>query len=119
MAQAQNFSCGLGDRGACLGYGDTVCSSQGKCVGSNAQCFDSYQCDYEGFTCKSKVSDCVNEYNSLLSNNNDLVGKYNTLLSDYDDLLSKAKKLAKSHDALKDCLLYANDMDDVERCLLY
>ena len=37
---AQNFSCGIGDRGACLGYGDTVCSSQGRCVGSDAQCFD-------------------------------------------------------------------------------
>ena len=55
-AAQQGFSCSYGDRGACLGYGDTVCSSSGKCVSESAACFDSYQCNYEGFTCKSNLT---------------------------------------------------------------
>lgn len=60
----------------------------------------------------------VDSYNSLLTRNNELVDKYNVLLSDYDELLSKAPKVAKIHDALKDCLFYASTMDEVQTCLI-
>lgn len=116
---AQNFSCRIGTEPACLDYGDKVCSSFSKCVSQDAACFDSYQCNYEGFTCKSNVTECVDEHDALVRKYNDLLSEYDDLAEEYDDLLSKAKKVAKSHDALKDCLLYASDMDDVEICLLY
>jgi len=91
VSTAQGFTCGIGDRAACLGYGDTVCSSMGKCVSSDAVCFDRYQCDYEGFTCKSNVTDCVNDYNNL----NDT---YNVLVDDYNELLEQAQDLNTSFD---------------------
>ncbi|SPH20745.1 hypothetical protein ASD8599_01486 [Ascidiaceihabitans donghaensis] len=109
---AQNFSCRIGTQPACLDYGDKVCSSNGKCVNRSSACFDQYQCNYEGFTCKSNVAQCVDEHSAL-------VRKYNGLLSDYDDLLFKAKKLATKHDALNECLLYANTLEDFQACVIY
>ena len=73
----QNFSCSWGKQGACLDYGDTVCSSSGKCVSADAACFSSYQCNYEGFTCKSNLTDCADQYDSLIA-------KYNTLVNDHN-----------------------------------
>jgi hypothetical protein len=73
MVHAQNFSCGIGDRGACLGSGDRVCSSSGKCVSDDAQCFDLYQCDSEGFTCKSDVTACSEKYDVLVREYNNVV----------------------------------------------
>jgi len=130
---AQNFSCRIGTQPACLDYGDKVCSSMGKCVDNSSACFDEYQCNYEGFTCKSNVTECVEDhdrlvekYNSLLSDNNDLIDSYNALLSrnselvtSHNDLLDDAKKLAMKYDDLNDCLTYANTMDDVQSCVLY
>lgn len=133
-AQAQNnFSCRYGTQPSCLDYGAQVCSSTGKCVDSNAACFDTYQCNYEGFTCKSAVTEVVDQhdalvrkYNTLLSDNDDLVRKYNELLSDnnelvdkFNDLLAEAKKVAKSHDEVKTCLLYASTLDEAQNCGLY
>ena len=96
----QRFSCSYGDQGACLGYGETVCSSRGKCVDDSASCFDSYQCNYEGFTCKSNVTACIDEYddlvvrfNDLLSENDDLVGRFNDLVSDYNEVLARNERL--------------------------
>lgn len=82
----QGFTCSYGDRGACLGYGDTVCSSSGKCVNESAACFDSYQCNYEGFTCKSNVTACADEYDGLQTRFNTLVNDYNKLLEDSRDM---------------------------------
>ncbi len=48
LAYGESFSCSFGKRGACLGYGDTVCSSSGKCVSDDAVCFDSYTCGWGG-----------------------------------------------------------------------
>lgn len=135
---SQNFSCRIGTSPACLDYGDQVCASGGKCVNSSSVCFDQYQCNYEGCTCKSNMTQCVDEhsalvrryndllsdnndlvdtYNALLTRNNELVAKYNGLLNDYDDLLTKSKALAAKHDALNDCLRYASAMEDGETCL--
>lgn len=93
QAGAQNFSCSYGTRASCLDYGDTVCSSSGMCVDRNAACFDSYQCNYEGFTCKSNVTECVDAHNDLVGEYDTLVRKYNSLLSDYDDLVDKYNSL--------------------------
>ena len=125
-AEAQNFSCSFGKQGACLDYGDKVCSSYSKCVDQNAACFDTYQCDYEGFTCKSNVTECVQghddlvrKYNFLSSDYDDLVNKYNTLLSDYNNLLATAKKQARELDGIKSCLVYADDLDEAKACEWY
>ena len=63
----QSFTCRIGQDAACLDWGDTVCSSSGMCVDANAACFDAYQCDYKGFTCKSNVDECVEAARRIVS----------------------------------------------------
>lgn len=86
---AQSFSCRMGTEPACLDYGDKVCSSRGKCVTSDAVCFDSYTCNYAGFVCKS----------------------------DMDELAEKAKRVTQGYDDLRYCLSRASDMGDVADCV--
>lgn len=112
VAPAQNFSCSYGDRGACLGYGDTVCSSSGMCVSDDAICFDSYQCGYEGFTCKSNVTECRDEYN-------DLVRKFNDLLSDYEELEEVAERMRRAKSDMEYCLQSADDLEEAKACQWY
>jgi len=88
-SSAQSFSCSIGSQPACLDYGDKVCSSNGKCVTSDAVCFDSYTCNFQGFVCKS----------------------------DMDELSDKAKRMAQGYDELRYCLSRADDMDDVAKCV--
>ncbi|MGJ8615540.1 MAG: hypothetical protein ACSHWS_01795 [Sulfitobacter sp.] len=118
-AVAQNFSCSYGKRGACLDYGDQICSSTGKCVDSSAACFDTYQCNYEGFTCKSNVTECIEDHDALVRKYNILLADKNELADQYNELLSKANGVAESYDDLNDCLSYASTMDDVQTCTLY
>lgn len=89
-AAAQNFSCPIGKRGACLDYNDNVCDGwNAKCVKKDAQCFDSYTCGYGGFVCKS----------------------------DMDNLGTKAKKMASNYDDFRSCISRSNDMDDISACI--
>ena len=92
LAAQQRFSCSYGDRGACLSYGETVCSSLGKCVSESAVCFDSYQCNYQGFTCKSNVTACAEEYDGLLT-------RFNSLVNDYNELLVDSREVRASLDS--------------------
>lgn len=105
----QGFTCSYGDRGACLGFGETVCSSGGMCVDKNASCFDSYQCNYEGFTCKSNVTECVETHDTLLRKHNDLV-------EDFNDNLDVVRGMANKLDDIETCLIYASTLDDAKRC---
>ncbi|QYX56823.1 hypothetical protein K1T73_17625 [Roseovarius sp. SCSIO 43702] len=105
----QGFTCSYGDRGACLGYGDTVCSSSGKCVSENAACFDSYQCDYEGFTCKSNVTECAEAHDALLRKHNDLV-------DDFNENLEIARGMAARLEDVETCLIYASTLEDAKLC---
>lgn len=129
----QGFTCSYGDRGACLGFGETVCSSGGMCVDKNASCFDSYQCNYEGFTCKSNVTECVDRYDRLLRDHNTLVGEYNDLLDthnrlvrDHNALISDHRDLRASHNDLIDqhrrnleiTRQLQRDLDNIEGCLI-
>lgn len=109
LSAQQGFSCSYGDRGACLGYGDTVCSMGGMCVDQNAACFNKGQCGYEGFTCKSNVTDCTNEYNALLR-------KHNNLVDDFNDNLKIAKEMATRLDKIESCLIYASDLEAAKLC---
>lgn len=118
-ATAQSFSCRMGTEPACLDYGAKVCSSQGKCVDSDAACFSSYQCNYEGFTCKSNLTEVIAEHDDLVAKYNELLGTYKDLTNEFDGLLEDARKVAQSHDALKACLLSASTMDDVLTCRGY
>lgn len=105
----QGFSCSYGDRGACLGYGETVCSSGGMCVDQNAACFDSYQCNYEGFTCKSNVTECAEAHDALLRKHNDLV-------DDFNENLEIARAMASRLDDIESCLNYASTLEDAKLC---
>jgi len=105
----QGFTCSYGDRGACLGYGDTVCSSSGKCVNENAACFDSYQCNYEGFTCKSNVIECAEAHDALLR-------KHNELVDDFNKNLEIARGMANRLDDIESCLIYASTLEDAKLC---
>ena len=105
----QGFTCSYGDRGACLGYGDTVCSSSGKCVNESAACFDSYQCNYEGLTCKSNVTECAEAHDTLLRKHNDLVDKFN-------ENLEIARGMAARLEDVETCLIYASTLEDAKLC---
>lgn len=108
-ASAQNFSCRFGTRPACLDFGDTVCSSMGRCVNTNAVCFDSFQCDFEGFTCRSNVTACIAERDDLRRRHNNLVIDYNDLLGRHNDLVRNHNRLLTQHDNL------VRDHDDLRR----
>ncbi len=130
-AMAQNFSCSIGDTPACLGYGDKVCSSLGKCVDESAACFDSYQCNYEGFTCKSYLTECGDEYDRLLVKYNSLVDDYNSLLDDGQELSDAISdlefELARTRDErdelrsslidAESCLYLIDRVEDAPACL--
>lgn len=110
-ARAQSFSCPYGEQPSCLDYGDKVCSSFGKCVDQNAACFDTGQCDYEGFTCKSNVTALAGKYDDLVNNYNLLLQKSHTLADEYDQLASKTRSLTDENDSLK------SNLDDLEACV--
>lgn len=129
----QSYSCNMGTRPTCLGFGETVCSSSGKCVNQNAVCFDSFQCDYRGFTCSSSVVECmdrherllrdhntlVDEYNDLLDTHNRLVREYNTLISDHRDLRASHSDLMDQHRRnLEITRELQGDLEDIEGCLV-
>lgn len=105
---AQSFSCNWGQP-ACLDYGETVCTSRGKCVDDNAICFDQWQCDYEGFTCRSNVTDCVEDYEALRRD-------YNDLVDDYNDILETARGLADDLEEFESCLIYARTLEAAQAC---
>ncbi len=109
VSAQHGFSCSYGDRGACLGFGDTVCSSSGMCVDQNAACFDKYQCDYEGFTCKSNVTECVEAHDTLLR-------KHNDLIDDFNENLQIAKDMAARLDDIESCLIYASTLEAARLC---
>ena len=109
VSAQQGFCCSYGDRGACLGFGDTVCSSSGMCVDQNAACFDRYQCDYEGFTCKSNVTECAEAHDTLLRKHNDLV-------DDFNENLEIAKDMAARLDDIESCLIYASTLEAARLC---
>ena len=88
-ALGQDFSCRIGTQPACLDYVDKVCSSSGMCVDQNAACFDKYQCNYEGFTCKSNVTECVEAHDTLLRKHNDLVNDFNEILEIVKDMAAR------------------------------
>lgn len=110
-AEAQSFSCPYGKEAACLDYFDKVCSSFAKCVAQDAVCFASYQCNYEGFTCKSNLTDLGKKYDELVNDYNKLVRDFRSLSDDYDDLLNKSRELAHAHDDLR------SRVDDLQTCI--
>ncbi|GAB1381288.1 hypothetical protein MASR1M49_41340 [Pararhodobacter aggregans] len=88
-AEAQSFTCPIGRRAACLEYGDTVCSTFGRCVDSNAVCFSALECNYEGFTCRSNLTECGDEYEALRGRFNTLVDDHNRLLDVHNELVDE------------------------------
>ena len=119
---AQSFSCSIGTP-SCLSYGETVCSSRGMCVRDDSICFDQYACNYEGFTCKSNLTDLGSDYdglvirfNSLLSDNETLLNNHNRLVNDYNELLETSQQLESSLDALRRCVSRANTISEAQAC---
>ena len=108
-ASAQDFSCRMGMQASCLDYGDTVCSSRGMCVDKNAACFDSNQCNYKGFTCKSNVTECGEAHDALLK-------KHNELVDDFNGKLEILKKMAVQLEDIQTCLNYASTLDAAKLC---
>jgi len=108
-ALGQDFSCRIGTQPACLDYGDKVCSSRGMCVDQNSACFDQNQCNYEGFTCKSNVTECVEANDNLLRKHNDLV-------EDFNENLEIAKDMAARLDDIESCLIYASTLEAARLC---
>jgi len=94
-------------------------------------CFNQYQCDYEGFTCKSNVRDCVKEYEDLLSKHNMLIDDYNELvrqqaqlveayeasLADYEELSETFRRTRQRLQDLTACVELASNTSEAEQCL--
>jgi hypothetical protein len=113
---AQSFSCPIGRNPSCLGYGDKV-------VSGDAQCFDSFACDYKGFICKSKFDDAVDEYEDLRRKFNDLVQVANSCSSDLTTVSSslsfeqlRAQGLQEELDGFKRCVQNASNLEDAQLC---
>ena len=112
----ETFSCSYGKQASCLDYGDKVCSSYSKCVSQDAKCFDSYTCGYDGFICKSKYDDVVDEYNDLLRENQRLISKYNSLLNEHRENVNDYNSLLSKHSDLESCVSYADSLEAAKRC---
>ena len=126
----QSFTCRSGQDAACLDWGDTVCSSGGMCEDANAACFEPYQCDYKGFTCKSNVDECVEAHDKVVSDFNDLRGDYETLRlagveisdafeelqADFEALRGEALRLQDASDDTRNCLYAADTLEDAQLC---
>jgi hypothetical protein len=109
MGYGNEFSCSFGKQGACLDYGDKVCSSMAKCVNNDAICFDSYTCNYKGFICKSKFDDLAEEYD-------DLLGKCKNIASEHDELVDQYNSLLRKYKELESCVSYASTLEEAQAC---
>jgi hypothetical protein len=116
-ASAQNFSCPFGKQGACLDYGDKVCSTFGKCVSDDAVCFDSFTCNFQGFVCKSKLEDVIDEHDTLVGDYNDLRRKYNGLLDSSRRLEADYDQLATRYRRTRSCVELADTLDEAQACV--
>ena len=110
VANSGDFSCPGFKQGACLDYGDKVCSSSGKCVNQSAECFGPYTCNYKGFICKSKFDDLVEKYE-------DLAIKARSVASEYDLLVSKYNSLVLDNSSIKNCISHASSIDEAQQCI--
>ena len=115
-AYGGSFSCSFGQQGACLDYGDKVCSSFAKCVKSDAVCFDSYTCDYNGFVCKSKFNELADDFDDLLKKCRNIASEYDAVVNDYNELIRKHKMLASEYEEIQSCISYATSLDEAKRC---
>lgn len=115
-AYGNDFSCAFGKQGACLGYGDKICSSTAKCVSGDAVCFDSYACGFGGFVCKSKLDDLASEYDDLLHRCKIIAGEHDELVEEYNDLLRKYKSKVSEYEELESCISYSSTLDEAKRC---
>ncbi|MCP5011247.1 MAG: hypothetical protein GY942_14800 [Aestuariibacter sp.] len=106
MSMGSDFSCSDGKQGACLDYGDKVCSSYSKCVSENATCFQPNTCGYDGFICKSEYTNLSNtfeseytnlsyEYDGLSRKFKNISEEHDNIVSEYDDLLEKHNRLLR------------------------
>lgn len=100
------FSCSWGKRGACLDYGDQVCSQLGKCVDQDAVCFRRSTCDFNGFVCKSDLTDLADEYDSLLAKAKQLASDYDSMQTSYSNLLQCLGRAVEIEDARRCAVLY-------------
>lgn len=128
---AQSFSCRIGTQAACLEFGDTVCSARGMCVDTDSACFSRYQCDSQGFTCRSNVVECLDDYDALVRRHNDLAAeaeailqRYNTLVDDYnrqlEDLnrqLTENRELISAQEDARSCINRASTLEAARACL--
>ena len=107
-----DFSCPLGTDGACLDWGDKVCSSFSKCVDKNASCFSEYTCGFQNeFVCKSDLDAVVTKYDEL-------VRKFNRLVNEHDELIRKFNRLVDKHDELETCVSTSETLSAAKRCLV-
>jgi len=104
ILKAGNFSCGLGGQGACLDYGDTICSSRGKCVSDDAICYNKNTCGFgfdNGMVCKKDFNELVEEYNELLNNYRTLSNNFDSTANNYKSLLNQYNDLVESFNDMR------------------
>lgn len=112
----QSFSCRIGQDAARLDYGETVYTSQGKCVRQNDECFERYQCNYEGFACMSDVTECAEAHDKLLIDYRALVAAYDKMVKAGKDLAEAFDNLSAFHTDTRRCLALATSLEDAQTC---
>lgn len=97
----------------------------GKCVSDSAVCFERYQCNYQGFVCKSDLTECAEQYDSLLARFNTLVGDYNALLETGRELQLSLETTLNDLEQARDTVRIVRDdlfdtqakLDDLRTCI--
>lgn len=114
--QASNFSCPFGKQGACVDYGDKVCSSRAKCVGNDAICFEPYTCGFGGFVCKSKLDEIVSEYDSLARTCRSIANDHEELIREYNEVAGELDATQRRLYSLSNCVSRATSLDEARWC---
>ena len=116
-------SCVIGKPAACLDYGHQVCASSAKCVDQSASCFNTYQFNYEGFTCKSNVSEIIDKYDILVENHNSPRDENQTLIDDFNGLVRTkishivdVSNLQDELNTIRSCIRNSNSHEEAQSC---
>ena len=123
ISNAESFSCPLGSDPACLDYGAVVCKSMAKCVSDDAVCFESFQCGYQGFVCKSKLDDAIEEYENIYrqakfleKENATFRNELINIESEFTNARDESDKLKREFSELSLCVESAATLHDTKSC---
>ena len=67
ISRAESFTCLNDTSAACLSRGESICTSQGRCVTSDAVCFESNTCAGGEFVCAADLRNHVSDFTAQIT----------------------------------------------------